>query len=445
MNANLPRDERALSLAAYLGYGVGSLGTAIFSTVPGLLLLYFMTDTLGIAPGLAGLAVSIPKFWDVVSDPIVGTMSDRTRSRWGRRRPWLLAGALTLPITLFFLFAVPDLATPTARFWWVLVMFSLAATAFTAFQVPYVSMPPEMTPHTHEYTVLVSWRMAFMTLGTLVGGGLGPMLVKLGGGGKPGYAWMGAVLGAIAGISMMGTFLGTKNAPKLGPTEHELGFWSHLRAAVKNRAFFIMILSLVAQLTALGVLLSSVPYYARYILGGSNTQVTLMFLSLVIPALFAMPVWTLVGRRLTKATCYRLSVGMFGLLGLSLYMPGPAWSAYARIALMGLFYAGTQVFPFSMLPDIVRAEQAATGVRREGIFSGIFTAAEKMGLAAGALIVGLALGAFGFVERVAGVSVEQPSSALLGIRLTMSVVPTLLFLACYGILLAYPRDASGGK
>src|SRR5688572_18385320 len=128
--------DRPLGRGLCLAYGAGSIGAGIFSTIPGLLLLYYLTDTLGVSAGLAGLAVLLPKLWDITTDPIVGAWSDRSRSRWGRRRPFLLAGALTLPPCFVGLFMAP-VGDPMLAFAWVLVAFCAAATAFTLFQVPY--------------------------------------------------------------------------------------------------------------------------------------------------------------------------------------------------------------------------------------------------------------------------------------------------------------------
>ena len=137
---NAPLKRRVL-----LGYGIGSLGTGIYSSTPGVLLLFFMTDTLGIPASLAALGVSLPKLWDMVADPIVGGLSDRTRSRWGRRRPWLLGGGLLMLVSYIFLFTVPHFASTTASLLYVAGMFTVTATAYAIFAVPYTAMAAEMS------------------------------------------------------------------------------------------------------------------------------------------------------------------------------------------------------------------------------------------------------------------------------------------------------------
>jgi len=133
-----------LRRGTHVGYALGSIGTAAFGTVPGLLLLYYLTDVLGVAAGVAGLVVFLPKAWDVVLNPWIGNRSDRTESRWGPRRPWMLAGGLALPPLFVLVFAGPG-TPPAAAAAWVAGAFLLAATAYGCFQVPYVAQPAEIT------------------------------------------------------------------------------------------------------------------------------------------------------------------------------------------------------------------------------------------------------------------------------------------------------------
>ena len=157
-----------LSRHTHIGYALGSVGTGAFATVPGLLLAYYLTDTLGVAAGLAALVVAVPKLWDVVALPVVGRLSDRAADRSGSRRPFLLAGGLLLPVAFVALFAAPPSWSPEASAVWVLIAFVLAATAFAVFQVPYIAMPAEITDSPTERTTLMSWRVAFLAVAILL-------------------------------------------------------------------------------------------------------------------------------------------------------------------------------------------------------------------------------------------------------------------------------------
>ena len=156
-----PRTHR-LSRRVLLGYGIGSLGTGIYSSTPGVLLLFFMTDTLGIPASLAALGVSLPKLWDMLADPVVGGLSDRTRSRWGRRRPWLLGGSLLMLVSYIFLFTVPHFESMYASFLYVTGMFALSATAYAIFAVPYTAMAAEMSDSSQERVRIMAYRMTLV-------------------------------------------------------------------------------------------------------------------------------------------------------------------------------------------------------------------------------------------------------------------------------------------
>src|SRR5512139_2836941 len=199
-----------------VGYGVGSFCAGTFSTVPGLLLLYYLTNVLAVPAWLAGLVVFLPKAWDLIINPHVGRRSDRTVSRHGPRRPWLLAGAVTLPPAFALTFAGPPLHGPVAGLYvgaWLLA----AATAYAFFEVPYKAMPSEMTDDYHEQSRLLTWRMAFLGMAILLSGALAPAIVNSRGGEATpeGYRLMGVVIALVLGGAMVATFLGTAKAPHI--------------------------------------------------------------------------------------------------------------------------------------------------------------------------------------------------------------------------------------
>lgn len=425
---------RPLSRGLCLAYGAGSVGAGIFSTIPGLLLLYYLTDTLGVGAGLAGLAVLIPKLWDIATDPVVGAWSDRTRSRWGRRRPFLLAGTLTLPLCFVGLFMAP-VGDPMLAFAWVLVAFCLAATAFTLFQVPYAAMPAEMSPDYHERTTLVAYRMAFVTVGILAAGALAPMIIKSAGGGAAGYARMATVLAAVTAAAMLVAFLGTRKAPQTVDAadvdaQPAMGLRAQLEVAIADRAYRTLWQAYALQCVALGAVLAAVPYFVRYTLAEGEEAVTLLFVCLVGPAIVTMPLWAAISRRVGKKKSYLLAVGIFATMAASLLLAGPGRLALVgvQVAVLGVGFAGLQVFPFALLPELIDADAARTGRRREGVFTGLWYVGEKGGFALGAWLVSGMLAASGFVERTAGAVVVQPDTALLGVHMATSLAPALLAL-----------------
>lgn len=428
-----------LSTRIRAGFGFGSVATGAFSTVPGLLLLFYMTEVLAIPAAVAGTIVFVPKLWDAVTDPFMGALSDRTTSASGRRLPWMRAGAILLPLAFVAMFA-PPLFSPAL---WVFLAYVLAATAYTLYSIPYISLPAELTDDPDETTVMLGWRTAFMTVGILGGGAVGPAVVKGFGGGPPGYLAMGVFM-AVLLLSSMGLCIwALRDAPRrdtaarpddagsLGDTMR--GFLADVQAIAGNTPFVTLLVSYFGKLLGVGTVLAVVPYLARYVLKGDEGTVTALFVSLIGPAILTMPVWVWASKRIGTKVGYLASLAMFGLGCLLMYVVPPGPGVYALVALMGVGYAGSQLFPFSMLPDVQRAELARTGVAREGVMTGVWMASDKGGIALGAFVAAQVLAATGFAEG----GVEQTPEAVHGVLLASSLVPAAFIAAGIAVGLRY--------
>ena len=444
-----PADTRELSIGTMAAFGVGSLGTGVFSTVPSVLLLYFMTSVLGISPALAAITVFLPKFWDVLIDPMIGMMSDRTQSRWGRRRPYMLVGGITMSLFFVMLFSVPAFATPLERFVYVTVAYMACATAYAVFSVPYIAMPAEISRSPEERTTLMSFRMGFAMVGILLGGAGAPFLVDLAGGGRAGYAVMALTIGIVCGIAMLVPVFATR---KLGSgalvlAEFKLG--EGIRQAAACKPFLLLLVTYLLQLAGLGCFSGALPYYAVHIRGGSGMTVTLLFVALNVSAIVTMPMWVRISRSTGKVRAYLASsvLLVFATAGLW-FCDGetPDMLLYAQVCLMGLAFSGQQLFPFALLPDVLDADARTTGMPRQGMFTGLWTAGEKMGLALGGLVTGVVLSWTGFIAST-GTAVAQPESALTGVRLTFTILPALLVAASLLLLMQFRKAhaAGGGK
>jgi sugar (glycoside-pentoside-hexuronide) transporter len=427
---------RRLSTATHIGYGLGAVGTGAYGTAPSLLLLFFMTDTLAIPASLAALGMFAVKTWDVAIDPFLGVISDRTRSRWGRRRPYLFTGAILLGISLSLLFSVPNLESVGARFAWVLVMFLICSTTFSLFAVPYVAMPAEMTDDYHERTTIMSFRMAFMSIGVLVAGGLAPLVRDLMGGGRFGYAVMSVTLGAICCAFMLTTFFATRHVPFTERVERPFSLSEQFSLAMSNRPFVVLWITFFVQMTAVGSLIGTLPYFVSYILVQPGSVFTLGFVVLTVASILAMPGWVRLSRRLGKSRGYAASLVLFAAMNLALLLLSSTSALtvfYGLVAVMGIGFAGTQLFPFAILPDAIQHDAERSGLRREGVLAGVWAASEGIGMAFGALVAGTILDWRGFIESTTG-SASQPQSALLGIRMAFGLVPAALLLLSVVIL-----------
>ena len=439
-----PADVAATPLTrrALLGYGIGSLGTGIYSSTPGVLLLFFMTDTLGIPATLAALGVSLPKFWDMVADPLVGALSDRTRSRWGRRRPWLLAGSLLMLVSYVFLFTVPPFESVTASFLYVTGLFAVTATAYAIFAVPYTAMAAEMSDSSAERVRIMAYRMTLVLVGILSGSALAPMLVTAFGGGRAGYAGMSVVIGATAGGAMLLAFLGTRGVALRDPPRQHDPWRVQLRWVLRNHQFLWLVSVYLVQLAALGAMTAAAPYFAVHVLGGDEALIGTIFLVLMGVGVFSMGAWSAIARRIGKKRAYVAATLLYAVASLWLLDVPSAddyWALFVPLGLMGFAFGAQQMLPFAMLTDVINSDADSNGARHEGLLSGLWVASEKAGLAFGPLIAGVTLDLAGFVES-AGQAVVQSEEARSGIRLAYAVIPAIVMVGSLLLLLRYRSE-----
>lgn len=440
----VPRAAPRLPLPLVLAYASGSIGTAAFIIVPQLLLLFFMTDVLAVPPAWAAAALFVPKLWEFLTDPIIGAASDRLETPWGRRRPMMLIGAILFTGTFWMMFSVPDFDDWPARFLWVAILFALCTTAYTVYSVPYIAMPAEMTDGYDERTRIVSFRMVFVSIGVLLAGTLAPGIVAATGGGREGYAMMGGTFAALCGGVMLVSVIGTRSAVFTTRSDRSLTAIEQVRLGLANRPFRVLWIAFVVQMVSIAISTAVLPYFAKYQLGGGEALVTAFFLVFTLGTLASMPAWVALAGRMGKRDAFALSTVLQAIGATFLFWtPGLSPAAFlVGAAVMGVGNAGVQMFPFAMLPDVIDEDRRRTGLNREGAFTGIWIAGEKLGLAIGAAVIGLALSIARF-EEGAGSVVSQPDAALLTIRLGMSVGPAAILILSLTMLSRYtePNDS----
>lgn len=418
-----------------IGYAIGSVGTGGFGVLPGLVLSYYLTDTLGVAALLAGIIVTVPKIWDVIIDPFIGNFSDADAARRGSRRPLMMAGALLMPASFFLVFATPASFPPWLAGTWVILTFMAATTAFSMFQVPYISLPAELSPTPAARTAFVAPRIAVLAIAILVFGGGGPVVRDLSGGGHQGYLVMGAVTGLLLGGGMVVSTLMT--------TATATGSSSGLGKRVKDAAFSAPVVfsssvkvlresphlpslwgAFVLQALAAGVMLAAAPYLATYILK-SEEAASLLFVALVAPALILMPVARWLADRIGKRNAFVIATLVFstGAASLLFLFVGVGSWVYVSVGVAGVGYAGMQLYPLAMLPDVIAVDREQHDHDRGGIISGLWTAGETSGMALGPTAALVVLGLTGFVSSTGTGPAAQPESALSGVILIISALP----------------------
>ncbi len=423
----------------FFSYGFASMGTGLYTNVPGLLLMFYMTSIIGIDVRLATLAVFAPKIVDVITDPFMGVISDRTKSKLGRRRPYILAGALAIGPLFAMLFAVPEFDSDLISFLFVLAVFIASTLAYTVFAVPYIALSVEIPRTYHERTSINAWRMVFVMIGILAAGGIAPLIVDAAGGGREGYRVMSMSLGLFCSAVMLTAFFSTRHVKD--PVDPLLlTVREQFRLVRTNRPFVILLSTYVTQLVGMGCLAAALPFFATYVIGGGNGSIAALFVTLNATAIAVMPLWVFIGRRISKLSAYALSTGLLVLSYGSLMLVGPDYSFNVflfQVLLTGIGFGGQQLFSFSMLADTVQhGNDKLGGAGGEAIYAGFFTAGEKIGLAFGVLVAGSVLGLMGLVETTQGMT-AQSDQAILGIRLAFSVVPAVLVALSLVIMVFY--------
>lgn len=429
-------------------YAIGSLGTGGFATLPGLVLVYYLTDSLGVTALAAGAIVTAAKVWDVLIDPVIGGLSDNALARSGTRRALMRIGAIGLPIAFILTFAVPAGlgAVPSAI--WVLIAFMAAATFFSLFQVPYIALPAELTDDYRARTRLLTWRVVMLTVAILLFGAGGPEIRGL----FPedellGYLVMATVAAVLLGV---GLYIASTVAPQrpLLPVRPGTSIGQHYRDGIAvlrgSQPFRALLATFMLQGLATGLMLAAAQFVARWVLH-DETAVTQLFVALIAPALLMAPVWKLVADRIGKERGFRVASALFLLAALVLtamvWVPG--WWILVPVALAGAAYAGMQTLPMAMLPDIIahdrttRAAQDGSSENRSGIFGGVWTAGETTGMALGATVLSIVLAVTGYIESTAGVEVAQPAAAVTGIAIAFSLLPAVLMLLSLVTLARY--------
>ena len=431
----------ALDPSVRRGYALGSVATGTFGTVPGLLLLPYLTDSLGIGAVIAGFIVFVPKAWDVILNPIAGRISDRSSSPSGRRRPFLLKGGLLLAVCFALLFAGPT-GPPALAGAYVVLLFLACATAYAFFQVPYVAMPAEITLDYTERTRLMTWRVVVLALAILLSGATAPLVVNAFGGGPTakGYRLMGVYIAVILVIGVLGAWRGTRNAPEHTTAAATGTLREQLKLVASTPDFRMLLTAFVLQAAGVGAMLAGVAYVADDLLDNSGAA-TILFAAFVGPALLVTPLWERYAGRHGKKSGY-LIASLFLIVGAVALVRAEANQTvvvYIAAALVGIGYAGAQVFPMAMLPDVAAHDAMTSGENRIGVFTGVWTAGETLGLALGPGIFALILAIGGYVSSTDHTAV-QPDSARTAIAIGFSLVPAALIALSLFFLRRYTLD-----
>ena len=431
--------NQKLTLGSKFKYGLADMGFALITSAMQFFLLFYYTDVAGINPALAGSALMVGKLtWDAINDPLFGYLSDRTRSRFGRRRVYMLLGAVPLGIAAWVMFSLPKGLTGAPAFLAVLLSFWLVDTFHTITTTPYYALTPELTRDYNERASLTSIRMVYSVFGYIMGAALTTILADIfqGAGLNLQQAWSatGAVFGTVAIITTLVTAVSIKERPELAGEPSKLPALKAILTSFKNKPFMVLMIAFILSSFSFTVLTALVPYFIQYQLGMEDQVPFVLLAMLATIGIFLIPA-KLVTDKLNKGPTYALGLFIASLAVMSGFLlpEGPTPLIYVVAVVAGIGFSTQWVCPWSMLPDVVEYDEKMTGERREGIYYGLWAFLTKFTGALGVAVSGWALDLFGYVPNVA-----QTTHALFGIRLFFAIVPAVVILVSLPFLIWYP-------
>lgn len=422
-----------LSIKEKLGYGVGDTASHFVWDMVGFWILIFYTDTFGISAAVAGTIMLIARVWDMISDPIMGIIADRTNTRWGKFRPYLLWMALPYSILAVMTFSTPDLGQ-TGKIIYAGATYLLLMTVFTAINLPYSSLGAVMSSDSNERAGLNSYRFVFAFAGQLIVTGTALYLAKYFGGGDnaKGYQYTLILFSVISFILFMITFSATKERVS-PPPKQKSNLKKDIKDLFNNRPWVILFFVGIISFVMFALQNLSIAYYFKYYVG-SEEQVQIFNIVGTIALIAGIPLSKPLARRFGNKNVFMASTFISGLFFVLLYLPNndDVIAFYVLNILAKITYAPAVPLLWTMLADTADYSEWKTGRRATGLVFSAATFAQKAGWGLGGALAGWLLAMYQFIPNV-----DQSAEAITGIKLMISVFPGVLYIMCGFILFFY--------
>jgi len=431
--------ERLPRLTKFL-YGISDFGFACTDTTMQVLFAIFMTDVVGLKPVYAAAAIFIGRTWDYVNDPLIGLFTDRVRSRWGRRRPFLLFGFIPFGLMFAMLWYRPPTDNQFLLAAYYAVAYFLFDTSYTFVTMPYAALTPELTQDYDERTSLTTFRMAFSILGSLVAFTVPLMII---GSMRPENSGriftMGILFGTICALPLLFTFFGTRERPEYY-TQSQPSLRESFRAVWKNKPFLFAAGIFLFTWTAADIIQAFLLFFLKYRMD-LEAQSDLIMGAIFITALLVLPLWNWISRKTDKRKAYIAGMIFLSVIMLALIFLSPSAGlpvVLVMSVLAGIGVSAIHVLTWAIIPDAIEVDELTSGQRHEGIFYSLVSLFKKI---ASSIAIPLTLLVLQWSGYVSNAAVQKPS-AIFAIRLLIGPVPSVLLLGGILFALFYPLSRS---
>lgn len=433
-----------LPFSVKLAYGTGELAAAVPSSLSAFFVLYFFTTVAGLNPILAGGVLMFGRLWDAINDPLVGWLSDRTRSPLGRRFPWMLGGAIPLSICFVLLWTVPPVETQWGLFTYYATLSLFAFASLTAVQLPYTTLAAELSDDYDERTALIGMKSAFSIGGSILGLVMAQIVFDRVTEPEAQFHLLGRLSASLAvfmiAICVAGTYRRywqvKANRPQLNTQSSSTSLLKDVRSVFRNSAFRKILGLYLCGWIGIQLTAAMLPYFVKTWMGLPESHFAQMALTVQGTAIAMVVVWERVAKFSGKRTVFMLGapLSVIALTALFSIQPGEVVTMYLLGVIAGMGVATMYMVPFSMLPDVVDLDELQTGLRREGLFFSAVVFLQKLGVA-------IALFASGSLLHLTGYDADatsQPGQTLLAIRLLIGPLPAVLLLCSLWFAYRYP-------
>lgn len=425
-----------VQIKTQISYGTGQVAGQILRDIPSLLLLFYMTNVLGIAAAIAGIAIFLPKICvGVASDLAVGTIADRLRHKVPLYN-WLLFCVGAAPVAMLLIFHVPA-ANQTIQLIYIVLAVSIYMLVFASFSVPYLAIASSLAHNSQTRTVLMAWRLGFSAIGLLIAGGLAPALIAKWGGGIQAYSSLAILLATICSATIFVSYLGARKSLISSQSDSNQSAIirvsvSAMLNAVKVPEFSILLGVSILQLAGAGMSYATMLYFLKDVMALNDPFTTIGFIvfATTMGIIVAQPIWVALSKRVGKKNGYVIASLVHAVILAAWALGGASFGL--NFILICAFFAGVGNSGWMMLGASILVDIAGKG--NAGLFSSVWIAADKIGIAlGGTLLAGLVLSGFGFDSLKAMSGLVQSSNARLGIMAAFGLIPASCF-ALGGIL-----------